>query len=256
MNRDTVRQISVLLAVIVTIAVNTLANTLPINGQTTGEISDRYPALFVPAGYVFSIWGLIYLGLAAYGLYQALPAQRDNPRLRRIGWLFVLSCLANCVWIVLWHYEQLALTVLVMLALLALLIAIYLRLDIGRARPRGVERWVADLPFSIYLGWVSVATVANIASALVGAGLDGAGVLQQVSTVIMLLVAAALAAAMGFLRRDAAFMGVVVWALAGIAVRQSAVPLVAGAAWVLAGVVLLLLLGSSLTARKRQLVNW
>src|SRR5210317_1147670 len=121
MNKDTLRQIIVVLSVLATIIVNGLASALPINGQTTGEISDSFDVFFVPAGYVFSIWGLIYLGLLAYAVYQALPAQAENPSLRSIGYLFVLSCLANIAWIFLWHYNQVALSVLAMLALLGLL---------------------------------------------------------------------------------------------------------------------------------------
>ncbi len=103
MNNDRVRQILVVVAVLAMIAVNIMANALPINGQATGEISDRFDVYFVPAGYVFSIWGLIYLGLLAYAVYQVLPAQAENPSLRNIGFLFVLSCVANIAWIFLWH---------------------------------------------------------------------------------------------------------------------------------------------------------
>jgi len=155
-----------LLAVIVTIGVNGLANALPLNGQTTGEISDRFQVYFVPAGYVFSIWGLIYLGFTAFAVYQALPAQRDNPRLQRIGYLFALSCLANIAWLFLWHYEIFLLTLVAMVALLLLLVAIYLRLDINRVRVNRAERWLVHIPFSIYLGWITVATIANVTSVL------------------------------------------------------------------------------------------
>ena len=103
MKKDIVRQVVNLLATVATITINGLANALPLNGQTTGEISDRFDVYFVPAGYVFSIWGLIYLALSAFAVYQALPAQRENPHLRRIGYLFALSCVANSAWIFLWH---------------------------------------------------------------------------------------------------------------------------------------------------------
>ena len=132
MKRDTLRQIITVIAVVATIVVNALANILPFNGQETGAISDRFAIYFVPAGYVFSIWGLIYLGLIAYAIFQALPAQRENPRLRSIGGLFLLSSVANIAWIFLWHYEVFAATLPVMLVLLGSLIAIYLRLGTGR----------------------------------------------------------------------------------------------------------------------------
>ena len=105
MNKDTLRQILVLIAAFATIIFNILANALPLNGLNTGELSDRFQIFFVPAGYVFSIWGLIYLGIIAYAIYQVLPAQKENPRLRSIGYLFILSCLANISWLFLWHYE-------------------------------------------------------------------------------------------------------------------------------------------------------
>jgi hypothetical protein len=237
MNRDTFRQAAVLLALAITIVVNALANALPLNGQTTGEISNRFDVYFVPAGYVFSIWGLIYLALIGFALYQLLPSQRQNPRLRRVGWLFVLSSVANSAWIFLWHYNQFALTVAVMLALLGLLIAIYLRLDIGRTRPAGAERWLVDLPFSIYLSWVSVATIANITIALTDAGWNGWGLAPQIWAVVMLAVAAGLAGLMGLLRRDLAFMAVVVWAFVGIGVEQAGTALVANVALGLAAAV-------------------
>ena len=128
MNRDVVRQAVVVIATIATMVVNGLANALPLNGQTTGEISARFRVYFVPAGYVFSIWGLIYVGLILYTIYQALPAQREEPRLRSTGYLFALSCLANVAWLILWHYEYFLLTLVAMGALLLLLIAIYLSL--------------------------------------------------------------------------------------------------------------------------------
>src|SRR5512136_480114 len=131
--KDTLRQISVVLTILATLVVNALANILPINGQNTGAISDRFHVYFVPAGYVFSIWGLIYLGLIVFAIYQALPSQRENPRLRATGWWVVLGGLANIAWIFLWHYELFSLTVIAMLVLLGSLIITYLRLEISRS---------------------------------------------------------------------------------------------------------------------------
>ena len=139
------RQIVNVLAVLATIVVNTLAIVLPLNGLDTAEIAHRFDVYFLPADYVFSIWSVIYVGLIAFAVYQALPSQRDNQRLARIGYLFALSCVANMAWIFLWHYEQLALSVIVMLALLGLLISIYVRLDIGRGRVPALRggRWMS-----------------------------------------------------------------------------------------------------------------
>jgi translocator protein len=119
------RQIFVILALAGTLLVNWLANALPINGITTGEVSDSYPVLFTPAGYVFAIWGVIYLLLLGYVIYQALPAQRENPLLQKIAPWFILNTLANTVWIFFWHYQLIPITVLLMLGVLIPLIVIY-----------------------------------------------------------------------------------------------------------------------------------
>jgi benzodiazapine receptor len=244
------RQIVVIAALVITITVNGLANALPLNGQTTGEISDRFHVYFVPAGYVFSIWGLIYLALAAYAIYQALPAQRENPRLRSISDLFALSCVANVAWLFLWHYEMFLLTLAAMLALLLLLTAIYLRLGIGRVQVSPGEKWLAHTPFSIYLGWITVATIANVTSVLDYAGWNGFG-LPQVWAVVMLVAGAGIATAMGFTRGDVAYMLVIVWAFAGIAVKHAATPLVATVAWAMAALVAVMLVVGPLFHKKR-----
>jgi hypothetical protein len=238
MNKNLLRQLINVLAVIATLTLNILANALPLNGLATGEISDRFQVYFVPAGYVFSIWGLIYIGLIAFAVYQALPAQRENPRLLKIGYLPAWSGLANMAWLVLWHWEQFALTPIAMLLLLGLLITIYLRLDTGRVKIRALERWCVDIPFSVYLGWVSVATIANLTQVLDFLGWSGFGISDLNWAVIMLFVAAILGWVVAVTRRDVAFLLVFVWALTGIAGKQAAYPLVASAAWVSAGLVL------------------
>jgi hypothetical protein len=232
MNKDLIRQIVNVLAVIVTITINILANALPINGQNTGEISDRFQVFFVPAGYVFSIWGLIYIGLIAFAIFQALPAQRENPRLREIGYWFLLSCVANCVWIFLWHYNLFPLSLVMMLVLLASLLVIYLRLNVAGSRATALERWCVNIPFSIYLGWITVATVANATDVLYDVGWNGFGIAPETWAVIMLIIAAGLGVAMAITRRDVAYLLVLVWAFAGIGVKQAAVPLVSIAAWI------------------------
>jgi hypothetical protein len=230
------RQTVVVLALVATIAVNGLANALPLNDKTTGEISDQFRVYFVPAGYVFSIWGLIYLALAAYAIYQALPAQRENPRLNSIIEPFALSCLANVAWLFLWHYEILPLTLVAMLALLLILIAIYLRLGIGRIQVSPAEKWLTHIPFSIYLGWVTVATIANATTVLYSLGWNGWGA-PQIWAVVMLIAGAAIASAMGFTRGDAAYMLVIVWAFVGIAIKHASASLVSVTAWVMAAIV-------------------
>lgn len=249
MSKSQLAPIAVIVALVGTIAVNTLANLLPINGLQTGQISDQFPVLFVPAAYVFSIWGVIYSGLLVYAIFRALPAQRDNPRLAAADGLFILSSVANSVWIVLWHYEQFVWTVLVMLVLLASLIGVYVRLGIGRGKVSSGEFWCVRVPFSIYLGWVSVATIANISQTLYVTGWDRAGVPPEVWATIMLAVAVILAALVAFTRFDGAYLGVFIWAFAGIGVRQADMPAVAISAWVATGLVLVLLIASQVALR-------
>jgi hypothetical protein len=256
MKNHLIRQWINVLAVFLTITVNILANALPINGLDTGEISDRFTVFFVPAGYVFSIWGLIYLGLVAYAAYQALPAQRDNPRLRSIDGFFVLSCLANMTWIFLWHYEYFVWTVLAMLTLLLSLIAIYLHLDIGRGKVSGEvragERWLVHLPFSVYLGWITVATIANITSVLDYLNWSGWGISPVAWTVIMLAAALLIAGLVAWQRRDVAYLLVLVWAFIGIAVKQADAPVVPVAAGISAAVVVLFVILAGFVWKKPE----
>ncbi len=256
MNKITGRQILVLLSVLAVIAVNALASALPLNGQTTGEISDRFAVFFVPAGYVFSIWGLIYLGLIAYAIFQALPAQRDNASLINIAGLFVFSSLANIAWIFLWHYEFFPLTVLAMVALLISLIAIYLRLDIGGAEVGTGMKWAVHVPFSIYLGWITVATIANITSLLFYLEWDGLGISPATWTVIMLGAAVLISSFMSLTRADVAYSLVIIWAVVGIALKHSDNNIVSTAAWLSAGIVGIMLLVGVFRRRRteRQLV--
>jgi benzodiazapine receptor len=238
MSKDTMRQITNLLTAILALIVNVLAVTLPLNGQDTGEISDRFQVYFVPAGYVFSIWSIIYIGWIAFLIFQFLPSQKENPRLRRLGYLFALSNLANAAWLFCWHYNQFGLSVLVMLTLLGLLIAGYLRLDVNRSRVSRLEYWSVDVLFSVYLGWITVATVANVQDWLYFVGWDGFGIPGQIWAVIMLVVASLLGLAMAITRRDVGYLAVLIWAFIGIAVKQASVPLVATSAWIAAAFML------------------
>ncbi len=230
-----------ILALLAAVVVNFLANALPLNGQTTGEVSDRYASLFTPAGYVFGIWGLIYLGLAVFSVYQVRAAERTNPRVASARWPFVLSCIANAAWVVLWHYEMLIGTVVAMLALAATLLTIYLRAGVGITAAPSREHLAFHAVFSLYLAWVTVATIANISVALIAGGWGRWGLAPETWTVVWIAVTAVLGVIMSRTRGDLVFMAVFVWALAGIGVEQSAVPIVARAAWLAAGVVALAL---------------
>jgi hypothetical protein len=227
MKKITISQITTLLVTILTIAVNALANALPLNGLNTGEISDRFDIYFVPAGYVFSIWGLIYLGLIIYAVFQALPKQAENSTLNKIAPFYWLGSLANITWIFLWHYEIFSLTILFMLIILGSLLVTNRNLD----KTQGLIKWMVRLPFSIYLGWISVATIANFSQWLYYFGWNGWGIAPTTWAVIMLVVASILGFLMSWLKNDTAYGLVLIWAFVGITVSQIGSSSVVIAAW-------------------------
>jgi hypothetical protein len=239
MKKITTTQIISIFFTLLTITVNALANILPINGQGTGEISDRFDVLFVPAGYVFSIWGVIYLGLIAYTIYQALPAQADNQTLNKIAPFYWLSSAANTAWIFLWHYNIFEWTLPAMLLILGSLIVIYTRIKSSTDFNGGEKLWLVTVPFSVYLGWISVATIANVSQLLFYLGWAGWGIAPELWTLIMLLVAAGLGVAMALRFSAVAYGLVLVWAFYGIAYKQADIAQVANTAYVGIGLVML-----------------
>ena len=203
------------------ITLNTLANALPINGFNTGELSDQYPNLFVPAGFTFSIWGIIYLLLLGFVIYQfTRPAAEANVP-QRIGPWFFLSCLFNASWILAWHYLMPGLSLLIMLALLGSLIVIYRRVYEAPALEAKGARWWVELPFSVYLGWITVATIANATAVLVDLGWKGGGLPEPVWTVVMIVVAIGMGVWFAWRQSDIFYALVVAWALAGIIGRRN-----------------------------------
>ncbi|MFN8373992.1 MAG: TspO/MBR family protein [Anaerolineae bacterium] len=223
-NRDTLRQFINIFGFVLTVVINTISQTLPFNNQTNAEIANRFPIFFLPANFTFSIWGVIYLGLLAFTVYQALPSQRENPVLRRIGYWFFLTCLMNCAWIFAFQYDLYTVSMLPMVVLLVSLIAIHLKLNIGKERVSTAAHWCVHVPMSIYLGWISVATIANASYVLYVdfAWRDPAS--GQLATFGMLLIGAALAGLMLFIRNTPAFAFVVIWAFMGIFARHNAAP--------------------------------
>jgi hypothetical protein len=239
--KDTFRQISVILTVLITLVVNTLANALPLNGLNTGQISDRFKVYFVPAGYVFSIWGLIYIGLIAFAVFQALPSQAQNPRLRAAGWWIALGGLANSSWIFLWHYQQFPLTLVAMLVLLGSLIVTYLNLGSGRTSVSQAEKWAVRIPFSVYLGWITVATAANVTDVLDYFKWNGFGIAPEIWMGVVLVAVLAISALMSFTRRDFAYSLVILWALAGISIKFAELGAIAIPTWITFGLVAVIL---------------
>jgi len=194
------------------IVMNYLANALPLNNKTTGELSDSFPNLFVPAGITFSIWGVIYLLLAAYCVLQFTGS--DQGSLSRISWLFGISCLLNALWIVFWHYEKLPLSLLVMIAILVVLILINILI---KDLPFGLIK----IAFGIYLGWICIATIANVTALLVNYKWGGFGISDEMWTVMMVS-AGALITATAVYRLNNPFIGLsVIWAFTGIIIKRT-----------------------------------
>lgn len=212
------------LAFIATIIVNGLANGLPINGKTTGELSDMYPNLFVPAGLTFSIWGLIYLLLLVFIVYQLVISfgkTSDKSLLNTIGPWFIISSLANCSWIFAWHYLLPGLSLLIMLVILVSLIKIYLNLNKDHSN-NSYAFYLVNPCFSIYLGWITVATIANTTTVLVSLGWNGGAIDPIFWTIIMIATATFMGIYFSIIKKDPFYTLVIFWALLGIYLKRSA----------------------------------
>ncbi len=212
---------------ILMIALNAMASLLPLNGQSTAEVSDKYPTLFTPAGYVFSIWGLIYLLL---GVFVVRSLFVDDPRVERIGYLFAVTSVLNGLWIIAWHWEMLTVSVVIILAFLVSLVLIVSRLE-GAPAPSRKQLWTVDIPFSVYLGWISVATIANVAVLLSSIGWDGWGLDAVTWTAIMIVVAGILGVVAVLRSDNFAYSLVIIWALAGVGAANSDRLILASTAW-------------------------
>jgi benzodiazapine receptor len=249
MHPGTARRTATVLSFLAVMVSNIAANALPINGLTTAEISDRFDVYVIPAGYVFAIWGLIYVLLGAFTIWQALPRNRDDATVRSLGYLPALSGVFNTAWILLWQYEVFALTVPMMLGLLLTLIAIHLRLWSRRDSLVGTSYWTVRAPWSVYLGWITVATIANIAQTLDWFGFTGFGIDPVVLAALVLTVGVAIAARFVTRFRDVAYGLVLVWAYIGVAVKESDTALVLGTAAASAALIGILTLAA--LARRR-----
>ncbi len=254
MQRSTTDWAGNLVFFVLVIVVNVLSNALPINGQSMPEISAKYPSLFTPAGFTFSVWGVIYLGLLVFVIWQALPAQRGSAKVAAISTYFKVNCLANAAWLVVWHYDLLVLSLLIMLVILGTLIAIYRTLIAEIEGVPFTEHLVLYMPFSLYTGWITVATIANASVLQTAYGLDHAGISAVQWTLLKLAVAGAIAATMILRKADVPFALVVAWAAYGISAMQSATPAVAGAATALS-LLLLILVARDGAIRVSNLLN-
>ena len=216
--------VSNLMGFLAVIVVNSLAETVPIGGMTTGQISNLYPNLFVPAGLTFSIWGVIYLLLAVFvvfGMIRSIGTKKESSAfLDRIGLLFITTCMANVGWIFAWHFRMLSVSLVLMLVLLASLILMYIRLDIGRSDSSTAEKAMVHSPMSIYLGWISIATIANVTVLLVHYQWNGFGISQSAWTMVMIAAGTALGLTALFHRGDIFFASTIDWAVIGILIKH------------------------------------
>ena len=268
MQRQTVKpSVKALIGVtsVAMIAVNVLANALPINGRTTGAISDAYENLFAPAGLTFAIWGVIYLLLGAHVLYQLglFHGPVDNggtgrslrvSLLERVGILFSLSSLANIAWILSWHYDLILLSTVLLATMLVLLILITRTILAADLSTR--DRLFVRLPFSVYFGWITVATIANITVWLVSIGWDGFGIPESTWAVAIIAVGAAIGTAVILRDSDIAYGLVLIWAYLGIWIKHTsstgfngAYPAVSATA--LVGITALIIAGAVTILRRR-----
>lgn len=209
------------IALAVTLIVNLLANVLPFGGNTTGEVSAAYPNLFTPAPYTFAIWGVIYLMMTGFVLYQwgLFDRGRYSEAVReRAGIWFTVSCAMNVGWIFAWHYRALFLSLLFILGLLISLVILYKR--IRSADGSGLKRFLSDTGFSLYLGWIIAATIANVCVLLTSLGWGGWGLSPSLWTVILLLAATGIGLIAVLWDRSPMTGLAIAWAIGGILVRH------------------------------------
>jgi hypothetical protein len=222
-------QILNLVGLIGVLTMNYLANALPLGGRTTGELSDQYPSLITPAGLTFSIWGVIYLLLIVFAIRQARglfnSGQAPPDYVGKIGGWFFVNALLNMAWLFAWHYQRIPLSLLIMLGILGSLLIIYQRLGIGanRQAARSERNWVWPA-FSIYLGWITVATIVNVSVFLLDAGWGGWGLTPEAWTIVMLIISVAIGLLILFRRGDLWYNVVLIWAYIGILLKQTAPP--------------------------------
>lgn len=225
---DLVRQVTILAAIIGSIVINTISNFFPPDGIDMATLSDRlFPSVqILPANYAFAIWAPIYLGLIAFGLYQAQPTQRHNPSLQRGGYRLVFACISQCAWIYLFLTRLFPLSVVAMLGILLPLIVLYQRLEIGQHHVSPTEQWFIQIPISIYLGWITVAIVVNAALALYSINWGGWGITPAIWAVIAIVVSAAITTLVTIEHHDPAYLLVIIWALIAIGIRHLDTPLI------------------------------
>lgn len=210
-------------ALIATIAINYISNIGVLNGETMGSVSAKYQTLFTPAGYAFSIWGLIYIGLMGFVIYYG-PFTKSSIAKQKvisdIGWWFVISCLGNSLWVVAWLYDYTFLSLVLMVTIFVSLLRIVQLIKPSLRAPNLKTTMFLRLPFHIYAGWISVALIANASVLLKKIQWNGFGILETAWTVVMIIIAMLVHLYMLWKQKMPAFALVAVWALLAIAVAN------------------------------------
>lgn len=218
--------ISNLAAFIATLVMNSLSNSLPLNGRTPAQLSELYPNLFVPAGLTFSIWGVIYTWLLVFiiwqvgALFSAKHLEKIAPIIDKLSWFFTITCVLNITWLFAWHWQLLWVSVVVMCSLLYALISLNIQMGTGFSKINATEKWLIHAPFGIYLGWISVATIANVTATLVGHQWNGWGISAENWGIIMVSAGFLIATAIVILRNNVFYGLAVIWALYGIMLKR------------------------------------
>lgn len=246
---STTRRIVNLVAILAAFGINVFANVNPPNGLTIGAISNRLfgDILITPANYAFAIWGMIYLGLIGFAIYQILPSQKNSILLEKLGYQIAIASGAQIIWVFAFLYQQFLLSLLLMLVILGALIVGYLAIK-GRIKSL-TQKWLVAIPLSIYLAWISVATVVNFATVLKVINWNGWGITPQIWTIVMLLVVGIIGIAIA-LQKNFAFVGVYLWALIAIAIKNASNSALLLTAIVVAIVIGLVLLFKSIFNRQ------
>lgn len=221
------KQLSLLniLAVITTIAMSYVSNSGILNGETMGSISAKYQNLFTPAGYAFSIWGLIYLGLLSFVFYFGPFTKKTAFKeqvVQKIGWWFVISCISNSLWVVCWLYEYTLVTIPLMVLVLVSLLKIIVTIQDQNNTSNPTLKLYLEIPFYIYAGWISVALIANVAAYLKKIEWYGFGISESSWAIVMFAIASVIHLFMVWKKNMPAFAMVAVWALIAIAVANYA----------------------------------
>ncbi|QUH27012.1 hypothetical protein [Serpentinicella alkaliphila] len=231
---------------------NGLANYLPLNNRTTGEIAERFPIYFIPAPYVFYIWILIYALLFCFTIFQMLKSQRKNPFINLVSYWFALSSVLNIAWLFFWHYEYFVLSFFTLVALILVLTVIYSNINQPNLRAYFEDKILVKYPFIIYLAWICVAAISNFNIMLYSLNWNRFGMSLEYWTIIMLSLATLISAIVTLIYKDILFSLVFIWAFFGIAYRFLTIPIISRPSWLMSGILAIVIIVTMVKRRRRK----